>query len=393
MTTAIQETITPLETDYAWLADSFNRRPTKRRNLTIAEYAETTIIPTGKYRGVMFKNNRAPYMIKPMELLSPQSSIQEVRLLWPAQSGKTTVGEMMAMYYIDEIPSEILYVGSNATAARKWAEKRITPRAIRAGIEFRAQTENKASRRSGDTIFSKEFDGGNLDLASALSAASLASETKRVVIADETDRWKLELGAEGLTWDVMHARTQAWGDQKKILAISTPTTYEMSMIWPLYEEGTQEEFFVPCPICSKKQILKLSDGGASGLTWETEAGKIKEKYVYYIFKFRPRASFAIGHTHDKISMSLHFLRIALSFFIVQGDLIPTHKRRVNCIYVETGNIFINRDCLWYPHPLIQNIMFFCLIPLFAAKLTNVIDIFFFYFPGFGFPGQSGCSAV
>ena len=280
-----QETITPLETDYAWLADSFNRRPTKRRNLTIAEYAETTIIPTGKYRGVMFKNNRAPYMIKPMELLSPQSPIQEVRLLWPAQSGKTTVGEMMALYYIEEVPSEILYVGSNATAARKWAEKRITPRAIRAGIEFRAQTENKASRRSGDTIFSKEFDGGNLDLASALSAASLASETKRVVIADETDRWKLELGAEGLTWDVMHARTQAWGDQKKILAISTPTTYEMSMIWPLYEEGTQEEFFVPCPICGKKQILKLSDGGASGLTWETEAGKIKEKYIYYVCEF------------------------------------------------------------------------------------------------------------
>ena len=96
MTTAIQETITPLETDYAWLADSFNRRPTKRRNITIAEYAETTIIPTGKYRGVKFRNDRAPYMIRPMELLSPQSSIQEVRLLWPAQSGKTTVGVLIA---------------------------------------------------------------------------------------------------------------------------------------------------------------------------------------------------------------------------------------------------------------------------------------------------------
>ena len=279
------EVITPLENDIAWLADSFSRRPTKRRNLTISEYAETTIIPTGKYRGVKFRNDRAPYMIRPMQLLSPQSNIQEVRLMWPAQSGKTTVGEMMALYYVEVIPSEILYVGSNASAARKWAEKRITPRAIRAGIEFRAQTENKASRRSGDTIYSKEFDGGNLDLASALSAASLASETKRVVIADETDRWKLELGAEGLTWDVMHARTQAWGDQKIILAISTPTTIEASMIYPLFEEGTQEEFFVPCPICGKKQILKLSDGGASGLKWETKEGKIVETLIYYICEF------------------------------------------------------------------------------------------------------------
>ena len=279
------ETITPLETDLDWIIDAFQRRPTKRRNLTVSEYAESTIIAAGKYRGVTFRNNRAPYMIRPMELLSPQSNIQEVRLMWSAQSGKTTVGEMAAMYYIKEVPSEILYVGSNASAARKWSEKRIEPRVARAGIEFRAQTEDKASRRSGNTLFSKSFDGGNLDLASALSAASLASETKRIVLADETDRWKTELGEEGLTWDIMHARTQAWGDQKKILAISTPTTYDMSMIWPLFEEGTQEEYFVPCPICGKKQTLKIADGAASGLKWDTKAGIIDEKTVRYVCDF------------------------------------------------------------------------------------------------------------
>ncbi len=277
--------VQPLESDISWLRDAFERRPTKRRNLSVEEYAETTIIAAGKYRGVKFRNDRAPYMIRPMQLLSPQSNIQETRLMWPAQSGKTTVGEMMAMYYIAEIPSEILYVGSNATAARKWGEKRIEPRVARAGIEFRAQTENKSSRRSGDTMYSKEFDGGNLDLASALSAASLASETKRIVIADETDRWRLELGPEGMTWDIMHARTQAWGDQKKILAISTPTTFDASMIHPLYEEGTQEEFFVPCPICGKKQTLELADGGPSGLKWETKAGIIQESLIYYLCDF------------------------------------------------------------------------------------------------------------
>lgn len=277
--------IIPLETDIDWIRDAFERRPTKRRNLTIAEYAETTIIAAGKYRGVKFKNKRAPYMMRPMELLSPQSSIQEVRLMWPAQTGKTTVGEMQAMYYIQEVPSEILYVGSNAESARKWGDKRILPRVTRAGIEFRVQALDKNDKRSGNRMYSKEFDGGNLDLASALSAAALASETKRIVIADEIDRWRLELGEEGLTWDIMHARTQAWGDQKKILGITTPTTYDASMMWPLFEEGTQEEYFVPCPICKKKQILKLADGGASGLRWETKAGIIDEKSIYYICEF------------------------------------------------------------------------------------------------------------
>lgn len=268
--------ITPVETDNEWFADMLDRRPTKRRNLTIPEHAETTVIPTGKYRGSKFKNDRAPYMIRPMECLSPQSNIPEVRLMWSAQTGKNTVGEQAVLYYIEEVPSEILYVTSDERQARKWLEKRIAPRASRAGIEFRAQTDSKASRRSGDTMYSKEFDGGNLDAASARSPAQLASETKRFVMADETDRWKAALGPEGFTWDIMYARTQAWGDQKKIFAISTPTTYEESMIWPLFEEGTREEYFVPCPHCGEYQMLVIEQ-----LKYEMEGRAIKNDHVWY----------------------------------------------------------------------------------------------------------------
>lgn len=268
--------IEPAETDLLWLADMLDRRPTKRRNLTIPEHAETTVIPSGKYRGVKFRNDRAPYMKRPMECLSPQSNKTEVRLMWSAQSGKNTTGEQAVLYYIEEVPSEILYVTSDERQARKWLEKRVVPRAIKAGIKFRAQTENKSSRRSGDTMFSKEFDGGNLDAASARSPAQLASETKRFVMADETDRWKSSLGAEGFVWDIMYARTQAWGDQKKILAISTPTTYDESMIWPLFLDGTREEYYVPCPECGEYQTLKIDC-----IKYEVEAGSIKDGKVWY----------------------------------------------------------------------------------------------------------------
>lgn len=286
----ITEVITPVETDNLWFADSLERRPTKRRNLNIPEFAEKTIIPTGKYRGVMFRNDRAPYLVRPMQCLSPESNIQTTVCMFPAQSGKSTIGEIAASYYMKEVPSEILYVTSDERQARKWLDKRITPRANKLGIQFRAQTENKASRRSGDTLFSKEFDGGNLDAASSRSPAQLASETKRLVIGDETDRWKKELGAEGFTWDIIYARTQAWGDQKKILIISTPTTFEDSLIYPFFLDGTREEYFIPCPICGKFQTLDLYDniGGEAGLKWETEAGRIKDDYVYYL----------CGHCHE-----------------------------------------------------------------------------------------------
>ena len=276
------QTITPTQTDAAWLIDAFTRRPTRRRNITLPEYSETTTIPAGKYRGVKFCISRTPYVREPLEKLSPESNIQETRLMFPAQSGKTTIGELFIMYYIEILPSETMHIGSNADQCLKWFNTRIEPRAILKGIEFRAQTEDRKSRRTGNKRFAKEFDGGNLDLASALSAAQLASATKRIIHACEVDRWKEDLGAEGLTWEIMYARTQAWGNQRKILAESTPTTYDASLIWRLYEEGDQRLFFVQCPLCDELQTLELYAEKKYGLYYETKAGRIDESTIFYI---------------------------------------------------------------------------------------------------------------
>jgi len=274
------EIITSTETDCSWLIDAFSRRPTKHRNITIPEYSETTIIPAGKYRDALFRLDRAPYVREPLQKLSPGSNTQEVRLMFPAQSSKTTIGEIVVMYYIEIVPSEILHVNSNADQCRIWFQTRISPRAMQKGIEFRAQVEG--TRRSGNTLYSKEFDGGNLDLASALSSAQLASKTKRIIHACEIDRWREELGSEGLTWEIMYARTQAWGDQRKILAESTPGTYEASLIWRLYEEGDQRLFWVQCPICKEPQTLELYAEKKYGLYYETKAGIIDTKSICYI---------------------------------------------------------------------------------------------------------------
>jgi len=276
------EIIIPTETDSTWLIDAFRRRPTKRHNIEIPEYSETTIIPAGKYTGAQFRLDRAPYVREPLEMLSPGSNIQIDVLMFPAQSGKTTIGEIFVMFYIEIVPSEIMHVDSNADQCRIWFNSRISPRASRKGIQFRAQTEDTKSRRSGNTMFAKEFDGGNLDLASALSASQLASKTKRIIHACEVDRWREELGPEGLTWEIMYARTQAWSDQRKILAESTPTTYEASLIWPLYESGDQRLYWVECPICHEPQTLELYAEKKYGLFYETKAGKIDMRSIFYI---------------------------------------------------------------------------------------------------------------
>jgi phage terminase large subunit GpA-like protein len=264
------------------LVDRIMQMPTRTHNPSIVEYAETTIVPSGKYRGIKFDHKRAPQLKEILSLLSPDSFYQDVILMSPAQWGKSTLAELMAMYYIQAVPSEIMYVSSNETAAMKWLERRIVPRAAAAGIQFKTELENRLSRKTGDTSISKIFPGGNIDAVSALSPAQLASETKRIVIGDETDRWKLELGDEGSVLDMIRARTQAWGNQAKRLWISTPTTEQASVIYKLFLTGDQRFYYVPCPYCGTMQLMEFSYDRGHGLMWQHKNGKINRKSIVLI---------------------------------------------------------------------------------------------------------------
>ena len=264
------------------LCDRILALPTRTHNPSIIEYAETTIVPSGKYRGVRFNHNRAPQLKEPLSLLSPDSYYQDIIFMSPAQYGKSTLAELMAMYYIQEVPSEIMYVSSNETAAQKWLERRIVPRAAAAGIVFRTEIESKSSRKTGDTSISKIFPGGNIDAVSALSPAQLASETKRIIIGDETDRWRLELGDEGSVLDMIRARTQAWGNQAKRLWISSPTTEQNSLINKLFLTGDQRFYHVPCPYCGTMQLMDFSYDRGFGLKWEHKNGKIDRRSIVLI---------------------------------------------------------------------------------------------------------------
>lgn len=259
------------------LADLLAERPTKRRAISIPEFSETLTISAGKYRGAKFLLNRAPYMIEPLRLMSPDSNYQNIVLQWPAQVGKSTVGEIAIMYYISECPSEILYVSANESSAEKFMKRRIEPMAAAQGIIFSNQTDSKTSRASGDTQYAKEFPGGNLDAVSALSASQLASSTKRCIIADEVSRWKREL-SEGDTWEIMSARSQQWGSDRKQLAISTPVLHG-DLIHTLYNEGDQRQYYVPCPFCGEMQLLDFFSGRGHGLHWENISGKIDKKSI------------------------------------------------------------------------------------------------------------------
>jgi len=203
-----------------------------------------------------------------------------------AQLGATASAENIIAYWIDENPAEILFISATNDLLEKWATKRLEP--LIDSCQFRhkifAQTNTAKSRRTGDKVFSKEFIGGALDMASAQSAPGLRSDSKRILIRDEIDGAPAHLkSGEGNWLDVSYARTAAWGPRKKIYDFSTPTTEAESLIKQQYEAGDQRKYEVPCPYCGAYQALEWgNDKTDYGIKAERKDGRIVA--VYYMCK-------------------------------------------------------------------------------------------------------------
>ena len=264
-------------------------KPTTRPPSTVSGYVEDLRVlpPSTPFPG-LWQNIRTPYAVEIMDNMSPFSPVINTDCMKGAQLGLTAAAENVVAYWMDANPAEVLYVSATEDLLLKWATKRLDPLIDSCGFRHKIHAQNDASaktRRSGDRTFSKEYVGGALDMASAQSASSLRSDSKRILILDEIDGApRLLRTGEGEWIDVAEGRTNAWGARKKILAFSTPTLYETSVVHERYLLGDQRNFMVPCPHCGKRQPLEFGDEkGNHGLRPDKEAGRLVN--VYYLCQF------------------------------------------------------------------------------------------------------------
>lgn len=279
--------------DIDFLIEEIKKKPVKRPKNKISEYVEgLRIMPPNTPFPGFWRNSRTAYLIEPMDNMSPWSTVQHTGIMKGAQLGFTAGAENVIAYWMDESPAEILYITATESLLMKWATKRLEPLIDSCGFRDKiyAQTDSKSSRRTGDKIFSKEYVGGNLDMASAQSASGLRSDSKRILIRDEIDGAPLLLRTgEGNWLKVSDARTNAWGPRKKKLDFSTPTLFGSSLIDDIYQMGDKRKYSVPCPLCGKFQFLSFGSGHTEhGIKVERTAGEISS--VFYVCE----------HCHDQI---------------------------------------------------------------------------------------------
>ena len=250
-----------MSSDHQFLRQLNSLKPTEPPPRLISEYIDgRRILPPGSPRPGIFDIHVVPAMIEPMDNMAPYSGINRTTLMKGVQIAATTyLAENTIAYYMDANPAEILYCTATNALLEKWT-KRLEPLIDSCGFrdKISAQIVNTKSRKTGDKMYSKEYPGGSLSMASLQAPASMRSESNQIIVTDELDgTLKKETSTgEGGFLGLLDGRAAAYGENFKLMELSTPKLLEDSIISPQFQDGDQRYYNVPCLRCGADIVLK-----------------------------------------------------------------------------------------------------------------------------------------
>lgn len=218
-------------------------------------------------RSGRFSFTNAPYCREIADCFSKTNPVQEVAIMKGVQLGLTTsVIENAIGYVLDVNPAPMMFVFPNEEEAKKYKKVKIDNLVDNSGLREKifAETENRNTRRTGDTSTLLEFPGGSLLFASANNENQLRSFPIKNLFLDELDAYPDKIKGKGDPVKIAVERTASYIPfGRKICYNSTPLLAHNSKIFEKYKQGDCRKFFVPCPICGEMQELVFfkSDGG------------------------------------------------------------------------------------------------------------------------------------
>lgn len=244
-------------------SDIFKKVWLRTKPITPVEWAERNRYLDSSVSSISGKVSyrHSPYLIEIVNNFDSRSPVREFALMKGVQLGASQLIFETAIGYIIAVdPSSILYLTADEELAKENMETRIDPMINSSGLVDKIRAFNKFSKvkRSGNTATRKEFAGGVLRVFGANSANKLRNFSVKVLMFDEVDGVKKNVGRQGSPTALAKARTTSFESTRKIAYISTPLSSEESNINPLFLAGDQRFWHVPCPFCGEEQVLKWS---------------------------------------------------------------------------------------------------------------------------------------
>lgn len=188
--------------------------------------------------------------------------------------GKSQVMNNVIAYYACHDPSNILVQLPTIDLAIKWSKGRLDPMIESSPALLEAMGRRK-SRNSDNTLYHRQFDGGQMFIVGANSPSGLASQSVRVVMSDEVDRYDSSAGEEGDPLTLAQQRTVDYGEFAVLGEFSTPLMRGYSRIEASYEQSDKRIRRVKCPECGTLQTPTIRD-----VQWDKAPGIAGAKHTH-----------------------------------------------------------------------------------------------------------------
>lgn len=239
-----------------YIADQFYKGAEPDSYMSVSEWADAYRMLSSKSASEpgRWRTARTPYLKEIMDCLSPKSPIQKVVFMKGAQIGGTECGNNWIGYIMHKAPGPIMAVSPTVDMAKRNSRQRIDP-LIEECTALKSVVSSTKAKDKGNTILSKDFQGGVLVMTGANSAVGLRSMPARYLFMDEIDGYPPDIDGEGDPILLAERRTATFSKRKKIFLVSTPTIKGLSNIEREFGMTDQRYYVVPCPYCHKFQRL------------------------------------------------------------------------------------------------------------------------------------------
>ncbi len=208
---------------------------------------ESSSVP-GKWKTSTVEVARGPML----EVGNPKTKI--ITVMACTQILKTELINNIVGYHIHQDPCPMIVMQPTKAMAETWSKERFekmsrdTPViADLVRIKKRGDDEN--------TMYSKSFPGGQLNIVGSNSAAELASRPIRIVLCDEIDKYPASAGKEGDPIKLIEERTDTFWNALKV-RVCSPTIEGMSRIAEEFEAGDQRIYHGKCQHCGEYEKLE-----------------------------------------------------------------------------------------------------------------------------------------
>lgn len=272
-----------VETDaVALVAGVWREFAAPQPRMTVTEWAEErrVLSPKDSSEPGPYRVARTPYAREPQDCLSIHSAVEEVVLMWGAQTSKTTIGSNWAGYVADVAPGPMMIVQPTIDMAKRYSRQRLTPM-IDCSPSLKRKVRENRSRDDANTTLLKEYPGGQWALAGANSAAGLRSMPVRDLFLDEIDAYPKDVDGEGDPIALAEARQSTFSRRKR-LKTSTPTQKDYSAVETEYLASDRCRYWVPCPHCDEFQVLEWGAAEKWGVKWHKHEGRHQPETAHYV---------------------------------------------------------------------------------------------------------------